>query len=128
MDFGLNLDNSAFMNDYLARVTQIKKAERSDSLMSNLSGFLYTQPRRSLSVPQTQLPSIKRVIFNAPATIVYWSDDSKTVVKCGEGDTYNAETGLAMCISKKYFGNKGNFNDEFKKWLKEDKEDKVGKL
>lgn len=65
-------------------------------------------------------PSIKKVIFNDPATIVIWSDDSKTVVKCQPGDTYSEELGLAMCISKKYLGNKGNFNEEFKKWIQED--------
>lgn len=62
-------------------------------------------------------PSIKKVIFNDPATIVIWSDNSKTVVKCQDGDTFNKELGLAMAISKKYLGNKGNFNDEFKKYI-----------
>lgn len=61
--------------------------------------------------------TIKDVIFNNPATIVKWSDGSKTVVKCQEGDTYNPELGLAMCVVKKCCGNKGNFNDVFKKWL-----------
>ena len=65
-------------------------------------------------------PSIKEVIFNNPATVVIWADGTKTVVKCQEGDTYNEELGLAMCISKKFFGNKGNFNEVFKKWIKED--------
>lgn len=63
---------------------------------------------------------IKKVIFNDPATIVFWSDGSKTVVKCQEGDTYSEELGLAMCISKKYLGNKDNFNEEFKKWIPEE--------
>ena len=62
-------------------------------------------------------PGIKEVIFNNPATIVIWSDGTKTVVKCQEGDTYSEELGLAMCISKKYLGNKGNFNKIFKKWI-----------
>ena len=62
-------------------------------------------------------PSIKKVIFNNPATIVLWSDNTKTVVKCKEGDTFNEELGLAMCISKKYLGNK--FHAEFKKWVPE---------
>ena len=62
---------------------------------------------------------IHKVIFNAPATIVYWTDGTKTVVKCQPGDVYSEELGLAMAISKKYLGNKGNFNDEFKKWLPE---------
>lgn len=61
--------------------------------------------------------SIDRVIFNDPATVVFWKDGTKTVVRCGNGDTYNPETGLAMCIIKKCCGNKGNYNDVFKKWL-----------
>jgi hypothetical protein len=65
-------------------------------------------------------PPIKKVIFNDPATIVIWKDDTKTVVKCQPGDTYSKELGLAMCISKKYLGNKGNFNEEFKKWIPEE--------
>lgn len=68
-------------------------------------------------------PSIKKVIFNDPATIVIWSDDTKTVVKCQPGDTYSKELGLAMCISKKFLGNKGNFNEEFKKWIPEETRD-----
>lgn len=63
---------------------------------------------------------IKKVIFNDPATIVIWHDDTKTVVKCQPGDTYSKELGLAMCISKKFLGNKGNFNEEFKKWIPEE--------
>ena len=66
---------------------------------------------------------IKKVIFNAPATIVLWSDDTKTVVKCGKNDTYDAEKGLAMCIAKKYLGNGGNYNNVFKEWLPQEPED-----
>lgn len=64
-------------------------------------------------------PGISRVIFNDPATIVFWDDGTKTVVKCQEGDTYSKETGLALCIAKKTLGNKGNFNNVFKKWCEE---------
>ncbi len=62
---------------------------------------------------------IRDVIFNDPATIVLWEDGTKTVVKCQKGDVYSEEVGLAMCISKKALGNKGNFNDIFKKWVPE---------
>lgn len=62
---------------------------------------------------------IKNVIFNYPATIVVWNDGTKTVVKCQPDDAYNRETGLAMCIAKKFLGNKGNFNEVFKKWIPE---------
>lgn len=63
---------------------------------------------------------IKKVIFNNPATIVYWEDGAKTVVKCDEDDYYDKETGLALCFMKKALGNKGNYNDIFKKYIKEE--------
>lgn len=47
------------------------------------------------------LPNIIEVIFNNPATIVYWSDGTKTVVKACDKDTFDKETGLAMAIAKK---------------------------
>ena len=46
-----------------------------------------------------------RIIFNDPATIVYWSDGTKTVVKKQKGDAFKKETGLAMCYVKKFCGN-----------------------
>ena len=67
----------------------------------------------------TQTSLIKNVIFNDPATIIHWNDGSKTVVKCGEGEVYDPEKGLAMAISKKVLGNKGNYYETFKKWLPE---------
>lgn len=68
---------------------------------------------------------IKNVIFNDPATIVFWADGTKTVVKCGENDIYDPEKGLAMAVAKKYLGtNKShsNYMDEFKKWLPKEEE------
>ena len=67
----------------------------------------------------TQMNLIKNVIFNDPATIILWNDGSKTVVKCGEDEVYDPEKGLAMAISKKVLGNKGNYYETFKKWLPE---------
>lgn len=64
---------------------------------------------------------IKRVVFNDPATIVFWADNTKTVVKCQEGDIYDPEKGLAMAIAKKALGNKGNYCEVFKKWLPKEK-------
>lgn len=61
---------------------------------------------------------IEKVIFNPKATIVFWSDRTKTVVKLGKDDKMDNEKGLAMAISKKFLGNKGNYYNEFRKWLK----------
>lgn len=63
------------------------------------------------------LSSIKKVIFSNPATIVLWNDGTKTVVKCGENETFDEEKGLAMAIAKHALGNDGVYYEVFKKWL-----------
>lgn len=70
------------------------------------------KPKSTRSVPE-----IEKVIFNDPATIIFWKDGTKTVVKCSEDDEFNPEVGMAMAISKKALGNKGNYCNEFKKWV-----------
>lgn len=61
-------------------------------------------------------PDIKKVIFNPPATIVFWNDGTKTVVKTQNGEKFDPEKGLAMAIAKKAYGNKGSYFDKIKKW------------
>ena len=63
------------------------------------------------------IPEIKNVIFNDPATIVFWEDGTKTVVKCQDGDEFDPEKGFTMAIVKKAYGNKGNYCNKLKKWL-----------
>ena len=67
---------------------------------------------------------IKKVIFNNPATIVFWSDGSKTVVKCIEGDVFDPSKGLAMAISKRVLGDK--FKKTFRDWLPKEEIKDVG--
>lgn len=38
---------------------------------------------------QTGLPQIKKVIYSGPKTIILWADNTKTIVSCGEADSYN---------------------------------------
>ena len=83
---------------------------------------------RSNYMPTDIRRLIKNVKFNPPATIVFWTDNTKTVVKCN-GEDYDPEKGLAMCICKKVLGDKGNYYEVFKKWLpKEDDSDVVQKV
>lgn len=60
---------------------------------------------------------IKDVIFNDPATIVFWEDGGKTVVQCQNGEEFDPEKGLAMAISKRVYGNDYNYYEVFKKWI-----------
>ena len=76
----------------------------------------YNKMYKASTYPVYTIPLIKDVIFNDPATIVFWEDGTKTVVKVMEGDEFDPYTGLAQAISKKALGN--DYRKEFKKWTK----------
>lgn len=47
---------------------------------------------------------IKRIIHNDPATIVFWADGTKTVVKCMDGEKYDRYAGFCAALAKKVYG------------------------
>lgn len=57
---------------------------------------------------------IEKVTVNGPATIVFWKDGTKTVVKCQNGDNFDLEKGMAMAFAKKAQGNSSKYYDVFK--------------
>lgn len=63
-------------------------------------------------------PKPEKVVFNAPATVVIWEDGMKTIVKCSDGDAFDAEKGLLLCIAKRFYGNSGRFNNVLRKWAR----------
>ncbi len=68
---------------------------------------------------------IKKVIYSGPCTIVFWADDSKTLVRCCDGDTYSKEVGLLMCLAKKVWGTNAsgsNFKNYISKAISEKEE------
>lgn len=69
---------------------------------------------------------ITNVIFNDPATIVFWSDGTKTVVKCCKDDTFDKEKGLAMAILKKLSWNDSKaFHRGLRRWIKPEPEPEI---
>lgn len=66
---------------------------------------------------------IKEVIFHYPATIVYWTDGTKTVVKLQKNEgSFDMEKGLAMAIAKRFLKKslRSHWYDEFAKYLNTD--------
>lgn len=61
---------------------------------------------------------IKRVLYKNPVVVTFWSDGTKTVSKCAEGDTYNPETGLLLNYLKK-LQDSTQINNLLKDWLPE---------
>lgn len=64
---------------------------------------------------------IERVLFNDPATIVFWTDGTKTVVKCRKGDKFDPEKGIAMACAKKLMGNEDGYYKTIEKYLTKSK-------
>lgn len=64
---------------------------------------------------KNSIQTIERIIFNDPATIVKWSDGTKTIVKVCEGDTFDYIQGVQQAIIKKMFGS----NRKIKKLIRE---------
>lgn len=102
----------------------VRKLE--EKKMGNNSKYTYGMP----SADQMRLnyrkeglyliPGIAKVIYNPPATIILWSDKTKTVVKCCENDIYDSEKGFAMAVIKKLCGNDSAlFHKLFKTWVLE---------
>lgn len=54
--------------------------------------------------------ALEKCIINDNATIMFWSDGTKTVTKTTPGDAYDPEIGIAMGIAKKLFGSKHKFD------------------
>lgn len=60
----------------------------------------------------------KRIIFNGPATIVIWQDDTKTVVKCGGNEEYDRKLAFKYALHKRYAElKKTNYLRQFTKAL-----------
>ena len=98
---------------YLAEKERQEAMMRPLTMNMTLTGGAFTVSYANHFDPN----SIKDVRFNNPATIIFWKDGTKTVVKCQEGDTFNPELGFLAAVLKKLCGNKGNYNDVVKKWV-----------
>lgn len=117
MVLGAN-DNEDLIYSLYHNGTAIEFGEHNMTLSLDENGKqITTEDKVSLIIKEGMGVIPKKVIFNNPATIVFWNDDTKTVVKAQDGEKYDKEKGLAMCIVKKALGNKGNYYDVIKRWI-----------
>ena len=100
--------NNSYVNTYTKTLDEYFSRADAKVLLNSIYGMT------SMS---TNNVFLKKVIYNDPATIAFWSDGTKTIVKAQPGDIFDPEKGLAMVIAKKVCGNKGNYYNSFKRWL-----------
>ena len=76
------------------------------------------------------IPDVIKVVFNPPATIVFWEDGEKTVVKCAEGQVFDRYAGFCAAVCKRLFGStaagkelmESVDEDNWKQWAEEEKQ------
>lgn len=81
---------------------------------------------KKCSCNKPNVPTIVKVTFNGPATVVKWSDGTVTKAVCHKDDKCDYQTGLALAISKKYLKLSGvkSFDKFYNKYT-EDKNNHV---
>ena len=112
----VNEDEFKNLRELAAKGDKIK-IERDDSLdscsdwISSLKKYIRRDAEMTARIYGRRIEftprdiKVEKVIFNKPATIIFWSDNTKTVVVCGENDTYDKEKGFYIACAKKLFGN-----------------------
>lgn len=71
--------------------------------------------------------NVSKIIFNPPATIVFWEDGTKTVVKCSAEDEFNEYYGLLAALGKKVYENNSQIKkliDKKAEWHENKKDEK----
>lgn len=107
-------------HDKSARMIFEYKRETLNEWFSKLIG---KEPEKKTESKVFTTPNmIKNVIFSDPATIIFWEDGTKTVVKTQDGEEYDKEKGLAMAVCKKVFGNERDYYNIFKRWMRKGEE------
>lgn len=69
-----------------------------------LEEHLMKRPDALLSVPP------EKIIYNDPATVVFWEDGTKTVVKRAKGEKFNKYNAFCAALAKKTYGNNSVVN------------------
>lgn len=71
---------------------------------------------RSLGAVLNVEDFVEDILFRPPATIVFWKDGTKTVVKV-YNEIYDPEKAFAMAFLKRYMGNNGGAYNRIRKFI-----------
>lgn len=71
------------------------------------------------------IPKVKKIIHSGPCTIVFWEDNTKTVVRLEEGKEYDEYAAFTAALAKKCYGNNSQVHKILEKKTKRDLQDKI---
>lgn len=74
--------------------------------LSRLSSLVPTHSGRYPWGDKSRQPiTVDHIFYDDVATVVFWTDGTKTVVKCAEGTKYDEYAAFCIALAKKIYGN-----------------------
>lgn len=107
-----NYDNNRiFSDDILTELLADNLKDLKNKLTKDLEEELAREKRKDVN---RFIAKIDKVYFGKGTTVIKWKDGTSTKVKCQDGEEFDKEKGVAMCIIKHMFGDIGYYNEIFK--------------
>ena len=107
-----NYDNNRiFSDDILTELLADNLKDLRNKLTKELEEELAREKRKAVN---RFIAKIDKVYFGKGTTVIKWKDGTSTKVKCQDGEEFDKEKGVAMCIIKHMFGDIGYYNEIFK--------------
>lgn len=75
-----------------------------------------TAPKTKEYFPTMSEIPISRVTYSGDTTVVFFTDGTKTTVKCSSNDTYDRQTAIVYALVKRMFGKIGRYDAKTKKF------------
>ena len=99
------MDFKKMMSELLntpTRITEEEVKEKIDMPCETIHAVGF--PTVTFNLGAYRIPEIKNFIVNGNACVIVWEDGARTVVHCGEGETFDRYTGFMACVCKRLFG------------------------
>ena len=103
--------NRIFSDDILTELLADNLKDLRNKLTKELEEELAREKRKDVN---RFIAKIDKVYFGKGTTVIKWKDGTSTKVKCQDGEEFDKEKGVAMCIIKHMFGDIGYYNEIFK--------------
>lgn len=77
---------------------------------------------KCIYAPPAPEDPVEKVYFNEEkgVTVVIWKEGAKTILTCAPGEKFDREKAIALAFMKRYFRNRGAYNEVLKKWVASD--------
>lgn len=110
------MDFKKMMSELLNTPTRIIEEEVKEKIdmpcftaaTPNANLFEIEMPTVTFNLGAYRIPEVKNFIVNGNSCVIVWEDGKRTVVHCGEGETFDRYTGFMACVCKRLFGGTGN--------------------